>query len=79
VVSYSKIINYVIQDDLKKLFEEVKAKNDKSKRLTRSEKAAAEEEAMNKQIDAVMEEEKQVEEVVDALEFAPVKDVLASF
>lgn len=63
---------------MKKLFEEVKAKGDKSKRVVRSEKAKAEAEALNAQIDAAIAEEAKVEEV-DPLEFAPVKDVLANF
>ena len=66
-------------DDLKKLFEEVKAKNDKTKRLVRSEKEAEEENKKNAAIDAVMAEEAKVEEVVDPLEFAPIKDVLSQF
>jgi RecG-like helicase len=66
-------------DDLKKLFEEVKAKNDKTKRLVRSEKEAEEEAKKNAAIDAVMAEEAKVEEVVDPLEFAPIKDVLSQF
>jgi len=63
-------------DDLKKLFEEVKAKGNKDKRLTRSDRAKAQEEA----IDAAMEEEsKQEAAVVDALEFAPEFDVMSVF
>jgi hypothetical protein len=61
------------------LFEEVKALGDKTKRVVRSEKAKAEEDAKNKEIDAVMEEESKVEPEMDPLEFAPVKDVLATF
>lgn len=60
------------------MFEEVKAKGDKTKRFVRSEKAKAEAEALNAQIDAAIAEEAKVEEV-DPLEFAPVKDVLANF
>ena len=64
------------QADLKKLFEEVKAKGNKDKRLTRSDKAKAQDEA----IDAAMAEESKAEAaVVDALEFAPEVDVLALF
>ena len=44
-------------DDLKKLFEEVKAKNDKTKRLTRKEKKAEEERLKNAAIDAAIAEE----------------------
>ena len=36
------------QDDLKKAFEEIKEKNDKTKRLTRSEALAAQEAAKNR-------------------------------
>jgi len=77
---------------LKKLFEEVKAKGDKSKRFTRKEKKVEVERLKNAAIDAAMAEEEGVdvaaaggeeaaivEEVVDPLEFAPTKDILAVF
>ena len=60
---------------MKKLFAEVKEKGDKSLRLVRTEKAQAEEDAKNKQIDAAMAEEEKVPEI-DPLEFAPEKDIL---
>lgn len=75
-------------DDLKKLFEEVKAKNDKTKRLTRKEKKAEEERLKNAAIDAAIAEEEggagaeeapKEEEAIDPLEFAPTKDILADF
>lgn len=65
-------------EDLKKLFAEVKEKNDKTKRLTRTEKKEAEENSKNAAIDAAMAEETK-EEVVDPLEFAPEVDVLSKF
>lgn len=61
------------------MFEEVKAKGDKTTRKTRSEAAKAEEQKQNADIDAAMEEESKVEEVIDPLEFAPEKDVLSNF
>lgn len=77
---------------MKKLFEEVKAKNDKTKRLTRKEKKAEAERLKNEAIDAAIAAEEgggaaggedagapKEEEVVDPLEFAPVKDILADF
>lgn len=64
---------------MKKLFVEVKAKGDKTKRVVRSEKAAAEAAAKDAQIDAAMAEEAKAEPEVDPLEFAPEKDVLANF
>jgi hypothetical protein len=75
---------------LKKLFEEVKAKNDKTKRLTRKEKKAEAERLKNEAIDAAIaaeegggaagvEEAPKEEEVIDPLEFAPVKDILTEF
>lgn len=67
------------QDDLKKLFEEVKAKGDKTKRLPRSEAAEAEENKKNEAIDAIMNEESKQEEQVDALEFAPEVNILTTF
>jgi hypothetical protein len=67
-------------DDLKKLFEEVKAKGDKTKRVVRSEKAAEEEAKKNAAIDAAMAEEtKGEEEAFDPLEMAPEKDVLGQY
>jgi acyl CoA:acetate/3-ketoacid CoA transferase alpha subunit len=60
----------------------VKTEGNKDKRVIRSEKAAAEEEAKNKAIDDAIAAETGVvkeEEVVDALEFAPEKDILATF
>lgn len=80
-------------DDLKKLFEEVKAKGDKTKRLTRKEKKAEAERLKNEAIDAAIAAEEggggggdaadggapKEEEVIDPLEFAPVKDILADF
>jgi len=60
------------------MFEEVKAKNDKTKRLTRREKKEEEENKKNAAIDAAMEEEKK-EEAVDMLEFAPEIDLNEAF
>ena len=80
-----------MKDDLKKLFEEQKASGDKTKRLTRKEKKAEEERKKNEEIDAAIAAEEgggaaaegdgapKEEEVIDALEFAPVKDILADF
>jgi hypothetical protein len=64
---------------LKKAFAEVKEKNNKDKRLTRSEKKEADENKKNAAIDAVMAEESKVEEVIDLLEFAPEVDILKQF
>jgi hypothetical protein len=64
-------------EELKKTFAEVKEKNDKTKRLTRTEKKEAAENAKNAAIDAAMEEEKQ--EVIDPLEFAEEVDILNKF
>lgn len=64
---------------MKKLFEEIKAKGDKTKRVVRSEKAAAEEEAKNAAIDAAMAEEAKNEPELDPLEFAPEKDILMEY
>jgi hypothetical protein len=60
-------------------FIEVKEKNDKTKRLTRSEKKDVEENSKNAAIDAAMAEEETKEEVIDPLEFAPEVDVLSKF
>lgn len=57
----------------------MKEKNNKDKRLTRTEKHEADEKSKNAAIDAVMEEESKAEDVVDALEFAPEVDVLKQF
>jgi hypothetical protein len=65
-------------EELKKSFAEIKEKNDKTKRLTRTEKKEAEENAKNAAIDAAMEEEK-AEEVIDPLEFAEEVDILGKF
>lgn len=76
------LIENFVQDDLKKLFEEVKAKGDKSKRVFKSEKAAAEEAAKNAAIDAAMAEESkgaEEEEAVDPLEFAPEVDIIGKY
>lgn len=75
---------------MKKLFEAVKSKGDKTKRLTRKEKKAEEERLKNAAIDAAIAAEEggggggedgppKEEEAVDPLEFAPVKDILADF
>lgn len=76
---------------MKKLFEEVKAKGDKTKRLTRKEKKAEEERLKNEAIDAAIAAEEggggggdaaeaaPKEEEVDPLEFAPEKDILSEF
>ena len=72
-------------DDLKKLFEAVKAEGSKEKRLTRKERKVAdakkdeEQEEQDDQAaaDLMAEQAKAEEEVIDPLEFAPVKDVLA--
>jgi len=56
----------------------VKEKNDKTKRLTRTEKKEAEENSKNAAIDAAMAEETK-EEVIDPLEFAAEVDVLSKF
>jgi hypothetical protein len=67
---------------LTKLFEEVKAKGDKTMRYTRTEKKKEEERKMNEAIDAAMEEEDKKEEdvpAIDPLEFAPEVDIASKF
>lgn len=64
---------------MKKAFAEVKEANNKEKRLTRSEKKEADENAKNTAIDAAMAEEKKVEEVIDPLEFAEEVDIIRKY
>ena len=64
--------------ELKQAFAEVKEKNDKTKRLTRSEKKDLEENSKNAAIDAAMAEETK-EEAIDPLEFAPEADIFGKF
>ena len=65
-------------EELQKLFDEIKAKGNKDKRVVRSEKAKEEEAKKNALIDAAMaEESKAAVEVIDPLEFAPEVDILA--